>query len=617
MESWDKYCGISKNARSILSSIEPALVQANPQTTQPQVSWRDTVESSLSKYFDDISKSYEESAKLAALLQKLNIGKEGIVGTSKIINEKCAQLLKERENLVALNSSIQSKYFYYVHLESLSSQIICLTRDPTSLKKRFAEIFAQIEDAIEFFTENPHYIDSTYYLTEYETLLDSWTDAFTNILSKNFQIFYAYYDNFFKTAPGFEEIHKIFRQFSISPGKYSDTYYMTNTIISSYFKIRSKHVTNVLNNSIDSVKSEISISKQSETACKILEHFWKKEIKLFAYYFSEDFSQETIKQFFFQYSNPIYEALRENLIQETRVEELSLASSLLQDFTQKAKLSVFNNLFEDIQERIIYAVTLYINEAIIPGPSKDDIHPAVVNTIRLFKILHMTINNEIFDSLAGETISSCVLALNNSLDHEDFIEAHVFIIKNLLELRKNMECMGIDIKDHQYKELDYTDTKRLFWKLVMGEVSLIKKGVFAELVHSGVPKFSNKDTKNIENEISSRCQSFIIKTFHEIANPILLLIEKMKETGGTSYEIARRTLEDSTNRISLIFPRFCSAVFMIMEEKNCNEMILNVSAQVLKAFQQLISLMESNFSNMPLPSITDIQLLLQNPHSFE
>ena len=117
--------------------------------------------------------SYKESKKFHMIIDKFNTRKEGIITASKSLNEQCKKLLAEREALVSLNSEIQSKYFYYVHLENLEGQVILLTRDPINLKKKFLEILAQIEDAINFFKENPHYVDSNFYLSEYETLFDT------------------------------------------------------------------------------------------------------------------------------------------------------------------------------------------------------------------------------------------------------------------------------------------------------------------------------------------------------------------------------------------------------------------------------------------------------------
>ena len=267
-------------------------------------------------------------------------------------------------------------------------------------------------------------------------------------------------------------------------------------------------------------------------------------------------------------------------------------------------------LYEDVLERIVYAATLYINDKISPSFSEDLIHPAVNQTIDLLKLLHSRISSEIFDSLAQEAIVSCISALNTSMPQDDFIEAHSFLIRNFLFLRKEIESYGTEFKGYHYKQLDFTDTKRLFWKLVMGEVSLLKKGVFAELVQSGVPKFSEKNNKDLDSEFASACQSYILKTYHEIANPILVLILKSKESGNISYEQAEKTLNESLNRINSIFQKYCDSLKRILDDQNYEEMTNSVSSQILKAFRQLVSYMEQNFPSMPLPSISDIESLL-------
>ena len=130
----------------------------------------------------------------------------------------------------------------------------------------------------------------------------------------------------------------------------------------------------------------------------------------------------------------------------------------------------------------------------------------------------------------------------------------------------------------------------------MGEVSLKKQGVFTELVQSGVPKYSEKNRRDLENEFLAACQSYILKAFHEIANPILVIILKTKETGNVTYELAEKTLMESSNLITSIYPKFCQSLINILDENNYQEMTNSVSSQVLKAFQQLISFMEKVLS---------------------
>ena len=242
MENWDKYCGITKNARNILASFENGSIHKNDPEVSIEKDWTGLVKEKLENYENELENACSEALKFCEFIDKLNSGKEDIVNSSKDIHEKCGKLLKERENLVIVNSSLQSKYFYYSHLESLECQIICLTRDPVSMKKKYLEVFAQVQDAIEFFTQHPHYISSKYYQTEYENLSDTLSSSILSLLSEQFQLFYTYYENYFKTIPNFEEVCKIFKQLTLTPDKFSEVQRVLNSIITSYFKIRSKYI---------------------------------------------------------------------------------------------------------------------------------------------------------------------------------------------------------------------------------------------------------------------------------------------------------------------------------------------------------------------------------------
>lgn len=612
MEYWDKYCGISKNARSLLAELDPPVLEQVPKEISKDLSHTEVVLSQINEFGLNIDKAYHESLKFHDVIKDLNASKEGIVTSSKKLNKHCSKLMKDRDYLVALNSSIQSKYFYYMHLESLEGQIILLTRDPISMKKRFLEIFAQLEDAIDFFTQNPNYKDSAFYQTEYETLMDTWASSLITSLSESFQYFYTYYENYFKTITNSDDICKIFKQLIITPGKYCDSGYIMSAISSSYFKIRTKHVKNVLSEVLVQMREKAFVLNQCEIACKVVSRYWKKENKLFCYYFSEGFGLGGLNDFFLAYTDPVYEQIREDLLQETDLDSLCQVSLLLQTSAEQSKLLIFSKLYEDVQERITYSVTLYINEEIVPGLTHELIHPAVVKTVELLKMLQFKINTEIFDSITGETVAVCLTALSQSLSQEDFIEAHTFLIRNILYLRREIDSFGIQVKNFNNKRLDFTDTKRLFWKLVMGDVSLHKQGVFAELVHSGVPKYSENNDKDIENEFRNACQSYILRVFHEIANPILVFIMRTKEVNEIPYEEAAKILMESSNRITNIFPRFQMSLQAILDEKNYGEMTSSVSTQILKAFRQLIAYMEQHYISQPLPLLTDIEALFQD-----
>ena len=620
MEDWDNYCSISKNARQILNKLDQPSAQSGPLPTSTNplpcpsssASYLESFKSSLQLHTDQLHSSYKQSLQINDLIQQLNQSKQGIMSASRDINEKCQKIIQERSALVSINSSIQSKYFYYTHLEALSSQVLMFSRDSVSIRKQFLETLSQIEDALQFFNENPHYREASYYLYEYETLLDNWVHSFKSSLSESFQLFYTYYDNFFKTILNTEDLAFIFKQLIITPARYDDSYYFIDEIIQQFYKIRAKHISKVTNEALAKIRSEKLVVRQSEMACEVLNLFWKKEKKIFLFYFSAECPQDQLNIFFQNYSEPVYESLRENLLQEDNVERLCQTSSLLQQYSKSGLAHVFSSLSQDVQERIIYAVTFYLSEEIIPSYSSEPVHPAVKKTLKLLNLVSSAVNPDIFDNITNEAISVCINVLKKSVKSDDYNEVHVFLIRNLLDLRQKLDEIGVVLKGNCYKELDFSDTKRLFWKLVMGEVSLKSKGVFAELVSSGVPKFNEKSENPLESELGAACSSYILRTFHEICNPILLVILRSKESGSVPYELAEKTLVECTNRIQSVFPAFSQALFVTLDEKNYKEMTENVSLQVLKAFAQLLNLMKELYPSRPVAGIEDIERILDS-----
>ena len=612
MEDWDNFCSISKKARQILSNLEQPSAQVQVQEVVQRENWSNALEKNLILYERQLIGTLDQANKFCELVQILNHSKEGIMVTSKDLNTQCQKIIAERNHLVALNSAIQSKYFYYTHFESLDGHITILTRDPTALLKRFLDTFAQVEDAITFFYENSHYNEASFYRYEYETLLDDLTGALTEKLSENFHLFYAYYENYFKCLGNCQEIENIFKHLMISPANFVDTKEFTAEIIRQFYWIRNKYVGRVIDDALDKIKSEKMVVKQCEMACEVLERLWNKEKKLFVAHFSEEATQDQLKAFFLLYSEPVYEALRENLIQETNFERLCETSKLLKKYSFQGSAQIFSNLSQDVQERIIFTISSYLSEEITAFYTEEKIHPVVKKNLKVIKMLENTVNPEIFDNIVTEIITLTINSLKTSIKSEDFNEVHIFLIRNLLELRKDLETIGVCLKGSSYKELDFSDTKRLFWKFVMGEVSLKKKGVFAELVNSGVPKFNEKNENPLEKELSSACQSYILRTFHDICNPILAFISKSTVNSSIPYESAEKTLIESTKKVNSTFSQFSQHLFLTLDEKNYKEMTENVSMQILKAFNQLLTYMKQSFPDKPSPSIEDIESLLDS-----
>jgi hypothetical protein len=83
---------------------------------------------------------------------------------------------------------------------------------------------------------------------------------------------------------------------------------------------------------------------------------------------------------------------------------------------------------------------------------------------------------------------------------QDFIQTHVYLIKNTLLLRDKIFTLyeNFDFTTIT-KDLDFSNTKHLFWKVVTGEVSLRTGKIFSELLMNGGPviKESNNNPKEL------------------------------------------------------------------------------------------------------------------------
>lgn len=388
----------------------------------------------------------------------------------------------------------------------------------------------------------------------------------------------------------------------------------------SYFKVRTKQLQKAIQNKqSELMNSSQDIVQSVRTTCEIIAKAWKKERNLFISYFGERKSEESWKIVKKQMNNlchGLYEDCREKIIKESNVDVLcELAEMMKREFINE-DLNALIRIYQDVQERLIFSVQLYISEFITPMFSNEEIHPCLNITLVLLAKLVNRVQNDIFQGLAQEAVSLCISSLKKSMPQDDFIDGHAFLIKHILALRKEILVMSEQINlNYTIKELDFSDTKRLFWKLIMGEVSLQKEGVLADIVNSGAPKFteSNLDVrKMLEFELKQACQSLVVKVFHEISNPIIIFILRGKNSAVLPYEDAEAALMESSNRIMGIFPSFNNSLRHVLDDKNYKEVVNSATLQIMKAFRQLISYMETHYAGRPLPSLIHVQTLLQS-----
>lgn len=271
----------------------------------------------------------------------------------------------------------------------------------------------------------------------------------------------------------------------------------------------------------------------------------------------------------------LYDVMRNKILKETDINTLCQLIILLQkyyeDYTQEdfenfldteqdflkfrinfAKL--FNPILTDIQSRLIFRVQVFIEENITKyKPKLDDFklsnkksnagessenneeqdkyyegwYPTLKTSITLLSQIHLLVNSAIFDDLAHNIVHLCILSLTQayefSLKFSGAKDSKLFLIKNLLILKKNVENFDIDFTSYNDVDFDFSGITELFNKFRTGTVWPGNGGII-QIAKDSVPKIVNNmyDAKiELQLKLRNTVHSFIETVVEDITQPLL------------------------------------------------------------------------------------------------
>lgn len=109
---------------------------------------------------------------------------------------------------------------------------------------------------------------------------------------------------------------------------------------------------------------------------------------------------------------------------------------------------------------------IYINDTLTDDDTVLD------KSLEILSLVYNRIDASIFQGLAQEVIDSCLYCFRRKISKaEDFFPAHVEVMQALEKLQSNISAMFENIEiQATTRDLDFTATKHLFWKLISGDV---------------------------------------------------------------------------------------------------------------------------------------------------
>lgn len=282
---------------------------------------------------------------------------------------------------------------------------------------------------------------------------------------------------------------------------------------------------------------------------------------------------------------PLYDLIRDKVLRENSIETLCHMITLLQKFydTDEEEMDdqefnkfhinfgrLFNPILTDIQARLIFKVQVFIDDNITKykpkledfssGSTKTDSegnatdldaedyykgwYPSLKTAIVLLTQIHQLVNQAIFDDLAHNIVHICIASLKEAYEYSIKIygpkDSQLFLMKNLLILKKNIESFDIEYSGYSDVDFDFSGITNLFEKFRSGTVW--SKGVL-QVARDTVPKL-------VTNMYDARLELLIVlrDTVHEFIETVVSEAT-LPLKSEVEIEVAMYDLKDSIRSV--------------------------------------------------------------------
>lgn len=617
-DDWEQSCFLSTRAKGLVQALQTRYAPASPETSEdfsaPAEPYGCLIEQ-INKYSSELKSSAELINDFYEGVKDLNVSRLAVLKKTADFNTSCADLIKKRDGLLATYSDLQSKAFYYTHFESLSMTVETLKTDTRELRRQFLTILGECEDCKSFFFNNPTYARREEFLSKYSELLEEWLDALHDQIIKAFRQCYSSPDKYSQIVPDFDAYAEILKQLRHRRDPYIQI--VLESLIDEYSALRLQ----CLEPRTTLTFNDESVLDSLRQSCEMLHRLVKKEKSLAELYFGHSILFEPLVAELERVTSQFYDLVRPKIIRENSVDVLCDLSETIKSEFLGQEIPFIHHVYQDIQERLGYRIQVYLSNEIsgaaVTGFS-DEPHTVLVLTTQLLARLYNRVDERIFKDLAQEAITSALYALKQQIQIPTIANC-LRLIWHVLTLRSEVLTMleGIELTVKS-AVLDFTTTKHFFWKLVSGEVAFNSTS-WLELVQASAPKVTENSSsiqELVDNALHEASSTLILTVFHAACDPIIVLLIKTRHTDLIELTETKTVLDTSLQRIPAVMQEFASGLAKLdMRPDDLAQIKLSTRNQILKAFQQLLSYIRTRHPSSEIPTLMQIEELLQQPLS--
>ncbi|XP_034993262.2 conserved oligomeric Golgi complex subunit 3 [Zootoca vivipara] len=319
------------------------------------------------------------------------------------LHEACEQLLKEQSELVDLAENIQQKLSYFNELENINTKLNSPTLSVNS--DGFIPMLAKLDDCLAYISSHPNFRDypvyfarskqclsralhlmKTYTVNTLQNLTNQFIKREPSVVPNSDNAFTLFYVKFRAAAP---KVRTLIEQIEQRSEKMPEYRQLLNEIHQCYLDQREL----LLGPSITSTVTELTNRNSRDhcalvrSGCAFMVHVCQDEHQLFDEFFTKPTPK--LDELLEKLCLSLYDVLRPLIIHVIHLETLSelcgiLKNEMLEDHVQNnvEQLAAFaagvREMWEDVQERLVYRTHIYIQTDIIgykPAPG-DLAYPA-------------------------------------------------------------------------------------------------------------------------------------------------------------------------------------------------------------------------------------------------
>ena len=521
------------------------------------------------------------------------------------------ELLRRQEELGKKAVDLDYVMGMFEPLESISKT---LSTSGTSIIKsgRWRTILNELEEKLGFFESHKFYKDAEVYIMRYRqcitrtlTLMRNYNIDFLkskleevsarlsegNVDSLKLDIMmYSEFTNELEKQTDNTRFAILIHAIAVQCLGHEEYQGLVSDILRQYFRLRmtlvkiylEKHGPMTFEKDLKSKSADpIDIVQYCQRSISQYKRLLEKENGIFCKYFPHEAFDKSIGQFvdselyafFKQILGPFYDDMRNKILKESSITELSHLTNLLASYYEFEDDAVshvsgvgekveYGDLLEptliDSQARLIFRIQNYIDNKLLkykPRPEDlqlgnrrkslgresvldefeanlfPELYVPVGKALTILSNLYELVNSMVFDDIAHYIVHSCIFMLKNgamnlAISHLGERDAKLFLLKNLVLLKNHLNTFDVQFVRTE-TSLDLTggiqEIIRIFRSGKLS-VNFNNQGGFLELVKKSAPKVINDmidAKKEIELELSNAFNDYITDCANVICEPIL------------------------------------------------------------------------------------------------